>query len=151
MFKETEKGVWTWALVRDVEMVFEKVNLGKYSQFLDLGSGDGRVVMAASLHTNAIGIEYDRELHGKAEMLQKRLGANCVLYNDDFMDRDLSKFDCIFINPDKPFDRGMEDKLKNEFSGLLIVYGSWYLPENLKCVERIDLDGVVVWLYEVNK
>ena len=148
-FKETEKGIWGSVSCDEILEIFKKINLNKYKNFLDLGSGDGRVVLIASLFTKATGIEYDRELHEKAEEIKKKLGINAELINGDYMDYDLGKYDIIFINPDKNF-KEIEGKLMKEFRGVLVVYNNIFLPRFLKKKRVLWVEQKPVYVYSVN-
>jgi SAM-dependent methyltransferase len=72
------------------------------TRFLDLGSGDGRVVfMAALLGAEATGIEYDRSLHRVAgEALARLEGVvpreRVRLRRGDFFRHDWSRYDVLF-------------------------------------------------------
>ena len=63
----TEKGFWNASIAEEVYEVFKKIKLNQFKNFLDVGSGDGKVVFIASLFCkNADGIEIDQFLHNKA-------------------------------------------------------------------------------------
>ena len=72
------------------------------ARFLDLGSGDGRVVfMAAAMGAHATGIEFDRRLHRLALDARGRLGDildidRAVLKRGDFFKEDFSGYDIFF-------------------------------------------------------
>ena len=110
-YRETEKGIYGTMPCDDIIEIFKKINLSKYKNFLDAGSGDGRVVLIASLFTKATGIEIDKELHDEAVRIRNKLKLNAGLVNDDYFNHDFKKFDLIFVNPDKGFHLGLEDKL----------------------------------------
>jgi len=60
---------------------------------------------------------------------------------------DLSKFDVVFVNPDKPFYRGLEHKLMREFKGVLIVANPVFLP-SIEPKQKFEFMGNVVFVYE---
>ena len=72
------------------------------ARFLDLGSGDGRVVfMAAAMGAHATGIEFNRRLHRLAGEARERLGGildidRAVLKRGDFFKEDFSPYDVFF-------------------------------------------------------
>ncbi len=130
--KDTGEGFWGIAAADDLIHLFKKINLDSHKSFLDLGSGDGKVVMIASLFTNATGIEIDRELHDKAVEIKNKLGLKkASLINGNYMDHDLSKYDVVFINPDKRMTQ-LEPKLLRELKGKLVVYNHLFHPEVLR-------------------
>ena len=60
--QDTEKGIFGAASLAICFELFKKIELNKYKSFLDLGCGDGRIVLLASLFTKATGIEFDKGL-----------------------------------------------------------------------------------------
>jgi len=135
--RDTEVGIWGVSVAENVYELFKKINLKKYKNLLDLGSGDGKIVLIASLFTNATGIEFDKELHEKAVEIRKKLNINpkkAELIQGDFLKHDFSKYDIIFINPDKGFHKGTEDKLLKEMNKdcRLFVYNFVFEPRFLK-------------------
>ena len=72
------------------------------ARFLDLGSGDGRVVFLASpLGARAFGIEFDRGLHRIALAARGRLSGlidvdRAVLKRGDFLKEDFAGYDVFF-------------------------------------------------------
>lgn len=129
---ETDAGFWGAAIGDDIFELFKKIQLQNFRNFIDLGSGDGKVVLTASLFTNAAGIEHDAELHKKAVEIKDKLKLKANLIQGDFMEHDLSKYDFVFINPDKSFSKGLETKLQKELKGILVVYNHIYQPANMK-------------------
>ena len=122
-------GFWSGAPCRDIYELFNNISLEKYMQFIDLGSGDGRVVLIASMFTNAVGIEIDKQLAKKAVEIKSNLGINnAVFHNKNFFEHDVSGHDIIFVNPDTPMQRGLESKLLKEMRGKLIVFGHHFHP-----------------------
>jgi len=130
--RDTEVGFWGTAAIGDVYELFKKIDLSRFKRFIDLGSGDGKVVMIASLFTSAAGVEFDRELHKKAVEIRDKLGVKAELICGDFLRMDISKYDIVFINPDRAFHRGVEQKLRKELKGKLIVYNLVYQPAGMK-------------------
>ena len=145
----TEKGFWNASVSDEIYDAFRKIKLGKFRNFLDIGSGDGKVVLIASLFCkNAEGVEIDDLLHNKALEVQSRLKINnAVFHNKDFFGHDFSKYDVLFTAPDAPFERGLENKLLKEMKGKLIHYGHHFHPKNLKKKESFQVSGSLVTLY----
>ncbi len=134
---ETKVGFWGTTITDDLFELFEKINLQKYKSFIDLGSGDGKAALVASLFTKASGIEFDKDLFEKSIEIRDKMGLKAELIKGDFLKHDISKHDIIFINPDKNFSEGTEAKLLKEMNGILIVYNIIYIPEKLKKGETL--------------
>lgn len=130
--RDTEVGFWGTAACDDVFELFKKMDLRKYKHFIDLGSGDGKVVLIASLFTDATGVEFDKELNDKAIEIRDKLKVKAELLCSDFLPMDISKYDIVFINPDKSFHKGVEEKLVNELNEVLVVFNLVYRPTGLK-------------------
>jgi len=145
--RDTEVGIWGISVADNVYNLFKKINLKKYKNFLDLGSGDGKVVLIASLFTKATGIEFDKELNDKAIEIKNKLKLKAEFIQDDFLKYDWSKYDIIFINPDKGFHKGTEDKLLKELKGKLFVYNFVFEPRFLKKGKKYWFEQTPVTVY----
>ena len=145
----TAKGFWNAAIADEVYESFKKIKLNQFKNFLDIGSGDGKVVLIASLFCkNAEGIEIDDYLHNKAIMMQIRFGLNNVkFHNKDFFEHDFSKYDILFLSPDSSLERGMETKLLREMKGKLIHYGYHFHPRFLRKEGSFLMNGNLISLY----
>ncbi|MBS3105890.1 hypothetical protein J4234_06570 [Candidatus Woesearchaeota archaeon] len=131
--RSTSKGFWNASITGEVYESFKKLKLNKFKNFLDIGSGDGKVVLIASLFCkNAEGIEIDK---------------NAVFHNKDFFGHDFSKYDVLFLAPDAPLERGLENKLLKEMKGKLIHYGHHFQPRFLKKENSFLVNGNLVSLY----
>jgi hypothetical protein len=148
-FRDTGNGFWGGAVSDEVFEAFTQVGLGNFRNFIDLGSGDGKVVLIASLFCqNTIGIEIDKELFLNSEQLKSKTDRyNAKFFNKDFLEHDLSIYDALFINPDKPISRGLENKLLKELNGKLIVYGQHFHPNLLKKEGSIIVNGTPITIY----
>ncbi|MBW2975645.1 methyltransferase domain-containing protein [Candidatus Woesearchaeota archaeon] len=147
--RSTELGFWNAAISSEVYSAFKKLNLNKFESFIDLGSGDGKITLIASLFCErAEGVEIDDELHEKALEMKEKLGIrNAAFHNDDFNYHSISGYDIVFINPDKPMSRGTEKKILNELDGKLVVYGHHFHPSNLKKEQSFLVDNTLVSVY----
>jgi SAM-dependent methyltransferase len=100
----TEKGFWGTAHLDDVYEFCKRIELEKEAAFLDLGSGDGRVVLVAALFTHAVGIEYDRNLHEQALAAAKELESTAQFVCGDYTQYDLSEYTLWFSYADHNFN-----------------------------------------------
>ncbi|MBU90185.1 hypothetical protein CMO94_01480 [Candidatus Woesearchaeota archaeon] len=145
----TGKGFWGGVIADEVYEAFKKINLQKYKTFIDLGSGDGKVVLIAALFCErAVGIEMDNGLFKKSMEMQMKLKIpNAIFHNNDFHDHSIRGFDIAFVYPDSPMHRGLEKKLLNELTGKLVHYGHHFQPQNLKPEKKILVDGNLITIY----
>lgn len=146
---DTGKGFWGPVVSDEVFEAFKKMGLENFKNFLDIGSGDGKVVLIASLFCDsAMGIEIDKGLFLKSIEIRNKLNRdNAHFMNKDFFEHDLSAYDVLFLNPDKPLSRGLENKLLNEMNGKLIVYGHHFHPKILKRENSFIINGTFVGVY----
>ncbi|MFH1642535.1 MAG: class I SAM-dependent methyltransferase [Nanoarchaeota archaeon] len=149
LVKDTDIGFWGPSATKEVFEAFKILNVQQYQNFLDLGSGDGKVSLIAALFCrNSTGIEYDPILTGKANEMKDKLGIyNAKFINDDFFNHNLKPYDVIFHAPDKPLHRGVEEKLLKEMKGKLILHGHHFHPENLKRKQQFRVNNTLVTLY----
>ncbi len=146
--KDTGIGFWNASPDKEVFELFKKIKLQNYKHFLDLGSGDGRVVLIASLFTKATGIELDQELINKAVEMQYKLNIkNVEFLHKNYFHHNISQHDIIFCAPDKPMYRGVEEKLLNELNGELIVFSPHFHPTMLRKKADFDINGNFVAIY----
>ncbi|MBI2650573.1 class I SAM-dependent methyltransferase [Candidatus Woesearchaeota archaeon] len=147
--RSTSKGFWNAAIADEIYEIFKIIKLNQFKNFLDIGSGDGKVVMIASLFCqNAEGIEIDNFLHNKAVEMQQKFGIkNIIFHNKDFFEHDFSKYDVLFLAPDTPLERGLENKLLNEMKGKLVHYRHHFHPRFLKKENSFLVNGNLVSLY----
>lgn len=152
--RDTGIGYWGVTPLSELYEFFKRFNIGQYKSFIDIGSGDGRVVLLASLFgITAHGIEYDEWLSNSALMIRRKLDmpyfSNTKLMHDDFMKHDISRYSLVFTHPDKPFFRdGFEAKLLRELSGRLIVHGWEFHPQNMKRIEDHIINGEKFIVYK---
>ncbi len=144
---KTSKGIFGVSDLEILNKFFETIKLK--GNFLDLGSGDGRVVFLASLFCNATGIEFEKELVDLSEKYKKELNFNCEFICDDFENLDFSKYDVLFSFSDNFFSEKFVEKLKKEFKGTLYVYQGVFLPE-LKKGKTIWIEQIPIISYELN-
>ncbi len=147
--RSTELGFWNAAISDEVYAAFKKLNLQKYKNFMDLGSGDGKITLIASLFCKqAEGIEIDDELHEKAIEYKRKLNIkNADFHHNDFTHHSIKDYDIIFINPDKPMERGTEEKLLKELNGKLIVHSNHFHPMHLKKETSFNVENTLISLY----
>ncbi len=135
--RDTSKGIWGVSGTKELIEFFPKIEL-KGKKFLDIGSGDGKAVIIAALYgAEAYGVEIDKELVEKSNIVKKELGVGCEFFCSDLFDLDFSSYDVFFINPDQRFDQ-LERKLIEEMkpTAVLYVYNNIFKPRFLKQGKR---------------
>lgn len=136
-YKMTSAGMWACSRSREVYDLLGELDLTPYRHFADLGSGDGRVVMLASLFLPATGIEADAGLVEASRSIAQRLGLDQARFVcDDCRQADLSAFDLLFLYPDKPLD-WLVKRLPPHWPGRLLVYGPYFQPSDLTHLKTI--------------
>jgi len=145
LLRPTELGYYGSVSADDVFELFRKIRLNMEKSFVDLGSGDGKIVLIADLFTQATGIEVDESLIETSEKMKKKLKIDKAKFiKGDFLVHDISHYDIIFINPDQPMYE-IEKKLRQEMKkeAKLVVYGSLYTPLNMKLLQKIEIKGSI--------
>jgi predicted O-methyltransferase YrrM len=132
---DTEKGIWGYSDSDSIFQFFKDIKLSKYKTFIDIGSGDGKVVLIAALFgIRAVGIEYDKDLIEVSNRIKQELDIDSEFIQGDYLEHDLSQYDIIFTNPDKGFHLKVEEKLLKEMKedAVLYVYNEIFQPRFLK-------------------
>ena len=132
---DLDKGRLYPFLLEDLAEAFETyVNPG--TRFLDLGSGDGRVVFhAAALGAAATGIEYDPQIFAVSQRAREALGQRLArgeveLIQDDFFNHSWSGYDVIFYFDQGSFDQHrLRKKIFSELDpGARLIVGHQRVP-----------------------
>src|SRR3989338_575429 len=146
----TEIGFWGYADAETLLSFFKAINLSKFRSFADLGSGDGKVTLIASLFSEkAYGIEFDTDLYNKGVEIMEKLSLNNASFvKGDFLKEDLSKYEVLFINPDRHISKYLEKKLLKEMKGYLVVYGINFHPVQLKKVKHYRINEELITVYK---
>jgi protein-L-isoaspartate O-methyltransferase len=130
-YKMTPLGMWACSDAKEVHDIFIQVGLQEYGHIADLGSGDGRVVLLASLFTQATGLEADGELATQAQGMSQGLGLKRARFiQGDCRRADLAPYDLLFLYPDKPLD-WLEALLPADWSGHMLIYGPHFKPQRM--------------------
>ncbi len=109
----------------DIEQIFTKIKLRKGSRVVDLGSGDGRVLLAASRHGyRAQGYELNPILALIANLRLRRYPASAVNIAS-YWGADLTKADLVFVFTAQPYLERLSKKLHRELKpgALVVSYG----------------------------
>ena len=155
-FFNTTHGIWGASSIIDAYELFLKMRLEEYHDFVDLGSGDGRIVFVAALFTNATGIEADEQLHNIAEQakhdLQEQIPEfkRCTLRYADYSKEDLTSYDVPFTFADHHWNEEFEEKLLTTVHGVLLSYNKIFLPKKLKKGKTYWIQQLPIISYHLN-
>lgn len=144
----TKKGLFSPSDMDEIFDFFKEIKLQRYRTFLDLGSGDGRIVLIASLFTKAAGIEHDLALARASERMRDSLKIkpeSAQFINADYMKQNLSEYDIIFWYPDDQKKEHVERKLLKEMEGKLVIYRGIYMPKKLSKVSSFADDILIIF------
>ncbi|MBR9699597.1 class I SAM-dependent methyltransferase [Candidatus Woesearchaeota archaeon] len=149
LVKYLGENVWAPSLPKELYKIFKKYGSTE-KKFLDLGSGDGIVVMVAALFFNeSHGVEVEKEFFDISLQMEKKLGLSNVRFiEEDFLKLSFSSYDVLFIAPDKEFSLRLEKKILDELDGILIVYSSIFQPKTLKKIDEFETHYFTVCVYE---
>lgn len=136
---DTEKGIFGTTAVEHIYEWLTQLEVSAETTFLDLGSGDGRVIITASLFCKAHGIEFDETLVKKSQEHIAALESTASVEQDDYENADFSTIDILFCYADHNFSDALVQKLKEEFTGTLYVYQGTFFPKDA-------VKGKTVWV-----
>ncbi len=147
-YKLTPAGAWAVSHPETVAAFFQRLDLGRFRLFCDLGSGDGLVVCLAALFTRAVGIEADRELclEARKNALELGLGHRAEFVCGDFRRLRFHRADCLYIYPDKPQLSFFEPP--PGWSGIFLVMGPHFPPHGFVPVHRWKWKTETLTVYE---
>jgi hypothetical protein len=155
-FFDTTHGIWGATSMLDAFELFMKLSLDEKKGFVDLGSGDGRIVFIAGLFAEATGIEADPQLNATALQvkydLMKRLPEleRCTLINADYTTVKLHTYEILFTFCDHAWSPNFEEKLQKECKGVLLSYNRIFLPQKLKKGKTYWMQQIPIISYHLN-
>jgi hypothetical protein len=133
----------------DIRDLFEEVGLAGFGSLVELGSGDGRVVLLASLFTQAFGLEKDRAKAAASRARALSLGLDRAGFLAvDYLTADLSSYELLFIHPDREIG-SLVAHLKGTYQGRLLVYGPLSTGTGLKALAEFNLKLSQARLFEI--
>eukprot|EP01022_Parablepharisma_sp_SALTPOND_P021475 TRINITY_DN4255_c0_g5_i1.p2 TRINITY_DN4255_c0_g5~~TRINITY_DN4255_c0_g5_i1.p2 ORF type:complete len:177 (+),score=67.94 TRINITY_DN4255_c0_g5_i1:1-531(+) len=147
-YKVTPAGMWACSQTHEVFDLLGKLELSRYHRMVDLGSGDGRVVLLAALFLPATGIEADPELVAASRAMAQELGLERAGFMcADCRSADLTPYDLLFIYPDKPLD-WLVQRLPDDWRGSLLVYGTYFQPSGLTHLKTLYAGETMCTLWQ---
>ncbi len=115
-----------------VKTIIELANITQGQKIIDLGSGDGRMVIAfAKAGGNVDGFEFKPHLAEKSRrrITDAKLQETATIYEKSFWDVDLSSYDIIYIYGMQSIMERLEEKLFRELHpGAKFISNIFRLP-----------------------
>ena len=147
-YRMTKLGAWATSRAAHVFFFFRTIELANCKLFLDLGSGDGIVSCIAGIFTRSVGIEIDADLCSIARnaSCDLRLDTRVNFICGDYLDHKIDQADCLYLYPDKPFDR-LAKKL-SKWKGTILIYGPHLPPQNFEPVRTLRCGKEQMVLYQ---
>ena len=126
-------GAWFEATPPEkVEQLIDLLDIKPGQHAVDLGSGDGRVVLAmAKKGAYAVGIEKDEKLVKESNHLIQLAGfsKHAKIIHANLWDIDLSSFEKVSVYQIKTIMKRLEQKLQKELpTGAYVVSNYWQFP-----------------------
>jgi len=133
MSKELPGAIYEPSDYSSAEDMIDLLGLQEGDSILDLGAGDGRVVMnAASRGIDAFGSEIDPKLVAKSRknIAENGLSHIATIYQRSFWEEDFGKYNALTIFQ-SPFVMGpLQEKILRECKkGTRIVSNTWSFPD----------------------
>lgn len=144
--RSTERGFWGTSNLDDVYEFFVQKSFPEDTRFLDLGAGDGRVVLVADLFVQAAGVEFDEDLVDEGKEIAQSLGRDVDLIADDMRNVDFGEYDVLYSYADQRWEF-VKHKLLRELSGELYLYHDTYHPRFLEKGKTTWVGQIPVFKY----
>ncbi|MBI2032547.1 MAG: methyltransferase domain-containing protein [Candidatus Levybacteria bacterium] len=115
-----------------IKSIFHLVKIKRGQKTLDMGSGDGRIVIAmAKRGAEAYGIEIREKYvrRSKWNILKENLEDKAFIHQKDFWEENLNTYDIITIYPMAALMEKLEKKLSKELkSGAIVITNGFRIP-----------------------
>jgi len=137
-----------------VERVMKLAEVKKGDVFYDLGSGDGRLVIAAALHgAQAYGVEIDwtKVIYSRIWIYILRLHKQAKIIHKNFFDINLKEVDVVSLYLLQETNQKLKEKLKKELKPGTRIVSTAFTFEGWK-PEKIDSRGTIygpIYFYRV--
>jgi hypothetical protein len=115
--------------VESMEELFTLVGLTANDTFVDLGCGDGRVVIAAAKQcAGAVGIEANPELYRQSQIDAELANVPAQFFVGDLVNADVSPYTVIYMYLGGPLCEAVLPKIKALPAGRTIISGDYCYP-----------------------
>jgi len=128
---------------KDVQVMIKLLEIKPGQKAVDLGSGDGRIVIAmAQKGALAFGFEKNKDLVEEARKNIKKfgLGQTAFIHHGNFWEQNLSVFDKIAVFQFHTIMDRLEEKLLRELNpGTFVVSNHWTFPHWIPQKQEEDI------------
>jgi hypothetical protein len=115
--------------VESMEELFTKIGLSAKDKFVDLGCGDGCVVIAAAKRgAQAVGVEANPALYRQSQIDAELANAPAQFFVGDLVNADLSTYTVIYMYLGEPLCEAVLPKIKALPAGRTIISGDYCYP-----------------------
>jgi SAM-dependent methyltransferase len=113
-----------------VGRMVELLNPAPQELFLDLGSGDGRILVAAAKHgcDRVVGYELKPDLVAKSKKVAKAAGVHVTVNQASFLELSLRTVSCVAVYLDEPILESVMPNLETLRPGARVVSYAHKLP-----------------------
>jgi len=127
--------------VSSIEQIFNSLNLGAGEKFVDLGCGDGQIVItAAQRGMQATGIEANPALYTQSQIDAQEAGVEVTFFVGDLVNTDLTPYTVIYMYLGQPLCDAVLPKIQALPAGRTIISGDYAYP-NWTPLQSYDLGG----------
>ena len=127
--------------VSSIEQIFDSLNLGAGEKLVDLGCGDGRVVIiAAQRGMQATGIEANPALYRQSQIDAQEAGVSATFFVDDLVNTNLIPYTVVYMYLGQPLCDAVLPNIKLMPPGCTIISGEYAYP-NWTPIASYELEG----------
>lgn len=127
--------------VSSVEQIFDDLRLTSTEKFVDLGCGDGRIVIAAAQRgMQSAGVEANPVLYRQSQIDAELAGVSATFTVGDLTNTDLTPYTVIYMYLGQPLCDAVLPKIQALPAGRTIISGDYAYP-NWTPIKSYDLDG----------
>jgi SAM-dependent methyltransferase len=127
--------------VSSIEQIFDDLQLGVGEKFVDLGCGDGRIVItAAKRGMQATGIEANPALYRQSQIDAELANVPAIFIEGDLVNADLTPYTVIYMYLGPPLCNAVLPKIKALPAGCTIISGEYEYPDWTP-IKSYELEG----------
>ncbi len=124
-------------LISLLNFLKQKYGLEHFKNAIDLGSGDGRIVVFMTKNgVNCNGVELNKVLFNisKRKLKREKIENKCEILRQDLFETDLSKYDLVLLWQSPQIMKKLGDKLKKELKPGTVICSYYFAIPGFKKV-----------------